>query len=89
MYAPGLTTVAQIRTVLDAVGVPVNVLARPGGPSVAEIGTAGARRVSVGGSLASAAYGAMMNGARELLETGTSEYVRTGLTRSDRDSAFG
>ncbi len=35
-------------TVVDAVGVPVNVLAWPAGPSVAEIGEAGGRRVSVG-----------------------------------------
>ncbi len=53
VYAPGLTTAEQIRTVVDAVGVPVNVLAWPSGPSVAEIGEAGGRRVSVGSSLAS------------------------------------
>ena len=68
VYAPGLTTSEQIRTVVDAVAVPVNVLAWPGGPSVAEIGAAGGRRVSVGGSLASTAYGALMVGAHELLE---------------------
>ena len=42
------TTGEQIRAVVDAVGVPVNVLAWPAGPSVAEIGEAGGRRVSVG-----------------------------------------
>ena len=34
VYAPGLTTAEQIETVVDAVGVPVNVLAWPTGPSV-------------------------------------------------------
>ncbi len=84
VYAPGLSTVEQIRTVVDAVSVPVNVLALPHGPTVAEIGEAGGRRVSVGGSLASTAYGAMMAGARELLESGTSTYLSTRLSAADR-----
>ena len=84
VYAPGLHTVEQIERVVAAVGVPVNVLALPGGPTVAEIAATGARRVSVGGSLASTAYGAMMIGARELLESGTSGYLATRLTGEDR-----
>jgi 2-methylisocitrate lyase-like PEP mutase family enzyme len=64
VYAPGLTTTQQIADVVDAVGIPVNVLAWPGGPSVAQIGAAGGRRVSVGSSLASTAYGALMIAAR-------------------------
>ncbi len=85
-YAPGLTTVEQIRAVVDAVGLPVNVLARPGGPSVAEIGEAGGRRVSTGGALASTAYGALMVGARELLEAGTSTYLAVHLRSDDRQA---
>jgi 2-methylisocitrate lyase-like PEP mutase family enzyme len=87
VYAPGLHQVDQIRKVSDtlrAVGVPINVLAVPGGPTVAEIGEAGGRRVSIGGSLASTAYGAMMVGARELLDSGTSTYLATRLTAEDR-----
>lgn len=86
VYAPGGLTVEQISTVCDAVGVPVNVLARPDGPSVDEIGAAGARRVSTGGSLASTAYGAAMVGARELLDAGTSTYLRIKLENVDRRS---
>ncbi len=84
VYAPGLNTVDQIERVVNAVGVPVNVLALPGGPTVAEIGEAGGRRVSIGGSLASTAYGAMMLGARELLESGTSSYLAVRLSADDR-----
>jgi 2-methylisocitrate lyase-like PEP mutase family enzyme len=86
VYAPGLTTAEQIRIVVEAVGVPLNVLAWPGGPSVSEIGEAGARRVSVGGSLASTAYGALMVGARELLDSGTSSYLTVRLRPEDRAS---
>jgi 2-methylisocitrate lyase-like PEP mutase family enzyme len=85
VYAPGLSTVEQIRTVVDAVPVPVNVLALPGGPTVEAIGDAGGRRVSVGGSLASTAYGALMIGARELFESGTSTYLATRLSGTDRE----
>ena len=84
VYAPGLNTVEQIEQVVQAVEVPVNVLALPGGPTVAEIGAEGGRRVSIGGSLSSSAYGAMMAGARELLESGTSSYLATRLTGEDR-----
>lgn len=84
VYAPGLNTVDQIERVANAVDVPINVLALPGGPTVAEIGAAGGRRVSIGSSLASTAYGAMMAGARELIETGTSSYLATRLTGEDR-----
>jgi 2-methylisocitrate lyase-like PEP mutase family enzyme len=49
----------------------------------------GVRRFSTGGSLAFAAYGALAAGARELLDTGTSEFARAALSRKDRYSAFG
>ena len=88
VYAPGLVDLGQIRAVVDAVGVPVNVLAIPGGPSVAELGSVGVRRVSTGASLAHAAYGAAMVGARELLESGTSTYAATGVSRRDLAAAF-
>jgi 2-methylisocitrate lyase-like PEP mutase family enzyme len=88
LYAPGLADLEQIRRVVDGVGAPVNVLALPGGPSVAELGTVGVRRVSTGGSLARAAYGALMIGARELLESGTSTYAASGASRADLAAAF-
>src|SRR6266536_1411878 len=61
VYAPGLKDIEQIRTLVGAVGVPVNVLALPGGPSVSELGAVGVRRISTGGSLARAAYGAVFS----------------------------
>jgi 2-methylisocitrate lyase-like PEP mutase family enzyme len=84
VYAPGLTQLDQIRRVVDELGLPVNVLALPGGPTVAELGEAGVRRVSIGSSLASTAYGALMVGARELLDSGTSSYLEVRLQAEDR-----
>jgi 2-methylisocitrate lyase-like PEP mutase family enzyme len=74
LYAPGLTDAADIRRVVESVGRPVNVLARPGVPPVAELGRLGVRRVSVGGGFAFVAYGALATAARELLEQGTYGY---------------
>jgi 2-methylisocitrate lyase-like PEP mutase family enzyme len=75
VYAPGLVALGDIARVVAEVDAPVNVLARPRGPSVPELGTAGVRRVSTGGALAFAAYRAAEAGARELLESGTSTYA--------------
>jgi 2-methylisocitrate lyase-like PEP mutase family enzyme len=69
LYAPGLGTADEIRAVCSAVSKPVNVLARAHF-SFAEIAEAGAQRVSLGGSLAWTAVGAMATAAREILERG-------------------
>jgi 2-methylisocitrate lyase-like PEP mutase family enzyme len=88
VYAPGLSDIAHIAAVVDAVGVPVNVLALPRGPAVAELAGVGVRRVSTGSSLAGAAYGALTAGARELLADGTSRYVAGNVQREALTAAF-
>jgi len=50
LYAPGLASVEEIRTVCEAVSRPVNVLARPH-LTFGEMTEAGAQRISVGGAL--------------------------------------
>ena len=89
VYAPGLGDLDQIRTVVEAVNVPVNVLALPGGPSVAELASVGVRRVSTGGALAGAAYGALVAAAEELRTAGTSRYVEGAVSREVLLAAFG
>ena len=89
VYAPGLADPAQIGRVVEAVGVPVNVLALPVGPSVSELAGAGVRRVSTGGALARAAYGALLAGAAELRDHGTSGYSEWGAAAEALKGAFG
>ena len=79
VYAPGLVDLDRIAAVVDAVRIPVNVLALPGGPSIRELDQVGVRRVSTGSLLASAAYGALLAGAQELQEQGTSRYAENGV----------
>jgi 2-methylisocitrate lyase-like PEP mutase family enzyme len=87
VYAPGLIELADIRRVVENVGVPVNVLALRTGPSIGELAEAGVRRVSTGSGLARAAYGAFVAAAEELRDNGTSEYAAQNLT-SDRSDAL-
>lgn len=75
LYAPGLRALADVRRVVAAVDLPVNVLAWPGGPTVAELAAAGVARISVGGAFSMVAAGAVAAAARELLEHGTHSYL--------------
>jgi 2-methylisocitrate lyase-like PEP mutase family enzyme len=69
LYAPGLRTVEEIRTVCDAVSKPVNVLARRD-LSMAEMVDAGAQRISVGGALTWTAVNAFAAAATEIRDRG-------------------
>ena len=69
LYAPALQTTEQIKAVADAVGKPVNVLARPH-LSMQEIADAGGQRVSVGASLTWVAVSAMARAAEQIRDEG-------------------
>jgi 2-methylisocitrate lyase-like PEP mutase family enzyme len=89
VYAPGLTDLEQISTVVWEVGIPVNVLALSSGPRLSELAAAGVRRVSTGSLLAGAAYGALLAGARELRADGTSSYAANAVSGDALREAFG
>jgi 2-methylisocitrate lyase-like PEP mutase family enzyme len=80
LYAPGLQTPAEIRSVCSAVSKPVNVLARPG-LTMAEMVEAGAQRVSVGGSLTWAAVNALAAAASEIRDRGDFSSLGTSPPR--------
>ena len=88
LYAPWLSGLDRIKTLVEAVGAPVNVLAIPAGPPVPQLESVGVRRVSTGSLLAGAAYAALLAGARELVEDGTSRYASPGLPEEIRGAAF-
>jgi 2-methylisocitrate lyase-like PEP mutase family enzyme len=88
VYAPGLSDLDQITAVVEAVGVPLNVLALPHGPTVSELTSVGVQRVSTGGALARSAYGALLAAAQELLANGTSSYAAGGPSSDSLEAAF-
>ena len=77
LYAPGITKMDQIATLVSAVDRPVNVLAGMQGVhfDLDELSRAGVRRVSVGGALSRIAIAAMLRAAREMKEHGTFTFV--------------
>ncbi|HEX6196826.1 MAG TPA: isocitrate lyase/phosphoenolpyruvate mutase family protein [Jiangellaceae bacterium] len=86
VYAPALTEAADIEALVNGVGAPANVLALPGVPPVPELEKLGVRRVSTGGALAWAAYGALARAGREILRNGTTSYFDAALPPADRDA---
>lgn len=81
LYAPGLPTMDAIRAVVRAVSPkPVNVLIGPNeaAASLAELSSAGAKRISVGGALYRVAMTAMAATAREVAE-GNPAVVRRAM----------
>jgi 2-methylisocitrate lyase-like PEP mutase family enzyme len=90
LFAPGISDPADLRRILAAVDRPVNVLAIPGAPTVAQMGALGVSRVSVGGTLAAVALGAVAGAARELLDRGTYGFGPLAITgRAAWRAAFG
>ncbi len=72
LYAPGLRTREAVAAVVKAVAPrPVNVLVSGPFFTVRELEDLGVRRVSVGGALARAAWGAFMRAAEEIAAGGT------------------
>jgi 2-methylisocitrate lyase-like PEP mutase family enzyme len=90
LFAPGLSALDDIQRVVSAVDRPVNVLALPGAPTVAELASVGVARLSVGGAFAYVALGAVVEAAGQLQGEGTYGYwERAGAGRAAARAAFG
>ncbi|MFG1794912.1 isocitrate lyase/phosphoenolpyruvate mutase family protein [Nocardia sp. NPDC049149] len=71
LFVPGLLDLATLTDLVGKTSLPINVMAGPGGPTVAELAATGVRRVSVGSAVAQAAYAKAEAAAVELLQHGT------------------
>jgi len=90
LYAPGLKTKEDIATVVKAVAPkPFNLLIGSSGLSLAEARDIGVRRISVGGSLARAAWAGFMKAAREMAEKGTFTELGNGYPGGELNKMFG
>jgi len=81
LYAPGLPDIDAITTVCREVDKPVNVVMGLSGQaySVPQLSAAGVRRISVGGSFARAALGALRRAAEEVMHQGTFTYAKAAI----------
>lgn len=69
-FAPGVVQIADIKAIVNAVNLPLNILVFPGLAPTAELKAAGVRRVSAGSGTARAAFGALRTATKQLLEEG-------------------
>lgn len=72
LYAPRIDQIAHVEAIVSAVAPkPVNLLVNAPFVTVAEAAALGVRRISVGGTLARAAWGGFLEAAREIADAGT------------------
>lgn len=85
LYAPGLRTVAEVHQVASAVKRPVNVVTGWLDPdiTVAQIGEAGGKRISVGGLLSRLALAHVIHASRAMKEQGSFAWMREVLPFAD------
>jgi 2-methylisocitrate lyase-like PEP mutase family enzyme len=89
LFVPGLLDLAALADLAERSPLPVNAMAGPGGPSVAELAKAGVRRVSVGTGVAQAAYTAARRATLELLDAGTYGELDGSLDFFQMNGLFG
>ncbi len=83
VYPIGLGEAGPLGALVKALDAPVNVAARPGVPSVAELARLGIARVSTATRFATLAMSALEKAARELLESGRFDCLEASLTHPD------
>ena len=90
LYAPGLRDIPTIRTVVRAVGKPLNVVMSAADPAItqAQLAEAGVKRISVGGALSRLALAAFLKGAREMKDAGGFTWVRDTVPTKDLTAVF-
>jgi 2-methylisocitrate lyase-like PEP mutase family enzyme len=90
LFAPGITDPQHIATLVRSVDRPVNVLISVPGMrlTVQELFDLGVRRVSVGGSLARAAYGELLRAGTELQTQGTLDYTARAVPGPKLNAMF-
>ena len=71
IFVPGVTDPELVTALVAGIDAPVNVLAGPGAPSTAELARLGVARISLGSSIAEAAYAVVRRSAKELLAAGS------------------
>ncbi|MDP1839242.1 MAG: isocitrate lyase/phosphoenolpyruvate mutase family protein [Reyranella sp.] len=91
LYAPGLRSLAEVRHVVGAVKRPVNVVTGWLDPDItaAELGEAGAKRISVGGALSRLALATFVNAGRAMKEQGSFAWMRDMLAFADVQRLLG
>jgi len=78
VFAPGVTDREMIARLVKAVEAPLNILAVPAGPPIAELEKVGVARVSTGSGIMRAAMGLVQRIASEMIAKRSGETMLTG-----------
>lgn len=91
LFVPGIAAAADIGAVVAATPLPVNVMALPTLPPLAELEALGVRRLSAGGSIAEAALGTVRQLAAAFLTDGDCSKLRSGdgVSYGEMNALFG
>jgi 2-methylisocitrate lyase-like PEP mutase family enzyme len=79
VFVPGVADLDLIQTLAESTAKPLNVMAGPGSPTVAQLAERGVARVSIGPAIAKVAYAVARRAAEELLTAGTYDSLAGGL----------
>jgi 2-methylisocitrate lyase-like PEP mutase family enzyme len=89
LYAPGPSSLEEVREITGALTRPVNVLVAPmKGVTVAELAEAGAKRISIGGAMMRAAMGTLMRNSHQMLEEGRFDWMADMMPTPEIDAIF-
>ena len=88
VFVPGTVDPATIRELVAGIPGPLNVMAGPGAPTVAELAELGVTRISVGPAITVAAYDLAGRAAREMLEKGTWTTIDSALGFGELNGLF-
>ncbi|MFE6282042.1 isocitrate lyase/phosphoenolpyruvate mutase family protein [Streptomyces sp. NPDC057877] len=89
IFVPGAVEPGTVKLLADGVDAPLNVMAGPGAPAVAELAALGVARVSTGAQLAQAAHALVRRAARELLGAGRYDALAGGLDYGELNALLG
>lgn len=83
IFVPFVTDGEIIRRLAKEIAPPINILAQPQTPSLADLEAMGVRRVTVGGNIARAAYAVVRRAITEFQGPGTFTFANDALTHQD------
>jgi len=89
IFVPGPTDPRTVTALATGIDGPLNILAGPGAPPVAELAALGVARISAGSSIAAAAHALVRRAARELFGTGTYASLADGYDYGELNGLLG
>ncbi|MFI7065430.1 isocitrate lyase/phosphoenolpyruvate mutase family protein [Kribbella sp. NPDC050124] len=90
LYVPGVNDLESIRTLVNELAGPLNVVLGLGTSTltVPDLQAAGVTRISLGGSIARATLGLVRRAAQELLTTGTITFAADQIPQAELNELF-